>query len=323
MKKIKYYYNTHTLRYEKLVTPLRVKLLRVFSFMAVSLVTGALIAWAAFRFLGSPGEKLLRIENQRLAANYDDLDRQLDDLRLKMAELERRDNNVYRAVFEATPIPDSARAEAIAARQEVERVEKMDNGQLVASIRSIIGNLNKRIAVQGKSYEELGVLVRSKEKLLAATPAIQPVSNKDLDRIASGFGVRIDPIYKTPKMHAGLDFTAPQGTPIYATADGRVVTAGNEGNGYGNHVVINHGYGYETLYGHMVRVKARRGQSVKRGEIIGFVGSTGKSTGPHCHYEVHKNGRKIDPIYFFYNDLTPAQFDAMLKRAQASNQSFD
>jgi murein DD-endopeptidase MepM/ murein hydrolase activator NlpD len=323
MKKIKYYYNTHTLRYEKLVTPLRVKLLRLFSFMTVSLVTGGLIAWAAFRFLGSPGEKLLRMENQRLRANYDDVDRQLDDLRLKMAELERRDNNVYRSIFEATPIPDSARAEAIAARKEVERVEKMDNGQLISSIQSIIGNLNKRISVQGKSYDELQVLVKSKEKLLAGTPAIQPVSNKDLDRIASGFGVRIDPIYKTPKMHAGLDFTAPQGTPIYATADGRVTVAGNENDGYGNHVEINHGYGYETLYGHMVRVKAHRGQMVKRGEIIGFVGSTGKSTGPHCHYEVHKNGRKLDPIYFFYNDLTPAQFDAMLKRAQASNQSFD
>jgi murein DD-endopeptidase MepM/ murein hydrolase activator NlpD len=323
MKKIKYYYNTHTLRYEKLVTPLRVKLLRLFSFMAVSLVTGALIAWAAFRFLGSPGEKLLQVQNQRLRANYGDLDKQLDDLRLKMAELERRDNNVYRSIFEATPIPDSARAAAIAARQEVERVEKMDDRQLVSSIQSIIGNLDKRIGVQGKSYSELQGLVKNKEKLLAATPAIQPVSNKDLDRIASGFGVRIDPIYKTPKMHAGLDFTAPQGTPIYATADGRVELAGNTSNGYGNHVVINHGYGYETLYGHMVRVKARRGEGVKRGEIIGYVGSTGKSTGPHCHYEVHKNGRKLDPIYFFYNDLTPAQFDAMLKRAQASNQSFD
>ncbi|TCZ71011.1 M23 family metallopeptidase [Flaviaesturariibacter aridisoli] len=323
MKKIKYYYNTHTLRYEKLVTPLRVKLLRLFSFMAVSLVTGGLLAWAAFRFLGSPGEKFLQSENRALRDRFVAVDKQLDDLRAQMSELEKRDNNVYRSIFEATPIPDSARAQALEQQQEVARVEKMDNGQLVASIRSTMEGLKKRMTVQSKSYNELQVLVRNKETLLAATPAIQPVSNQDLSRIASGFGVRIDPIYKTPKMHAGLDFTAPQGTPIYATADGRVTVAGNENDGYGNHVEINHGYGYETLYGHMVRVKARRGQQVKRGEIIGYVGSTGKSTGPHCHYEVHKNGRKLDPVYFFYNDLTPQQFNEMLKRAQANNQSFD
>jgi murein DD-endopeptidase MepM/ murein hydrolase activator NlpD len=166
-------------------------------------------------------------------------------------------------------------------------------------------------------------LVKNKEKLLAHTPAIQPVNNKDLNRIASGYGYRIDPVYKTTKFHAGLDFSAPQGTPIYATAEGTVITAGSTGNGYGNHVIINHGYGYQTLYGHMVRVKARNGQSVKRGEVIGWVGSTGKSTGPHCHYEVHKNGEKINPVYFFFNDLTPEQFDMLLKKAAASNQSLD
>ena len=168
-----------------------------------------------------------------------------------------------------------------------------------------------------------GGLVKNKEQLLACTPAIQPVSNKDLNRIASGFGYRIDPIYKSVKLHAGLDFAAPKGTPIYATANGRVTVAGKTGDGYGNHVVINHGYGYETLYGHMVRVKTRVGQQVKRGEVIGWVGSTGKSTGPHCHYEVHKNGQKIDPVYFFYNDLSPEQYDLLLKKAAAANQSFD
>lgn len=177
--------------------------------------------------------------------------------------------------------------------------------------------------MQRKSYDEVNNLLKNKEKLLAHTPAIQPVSNKDLNRIASGFGYRIDPIYKTTKFHPGLDFAAPQGTPIYATADGNVSTAGNSGNGYGNHVIINHGYGYETLYGHMVRIKTKNGQAVKRGEVIGWVGSTGKSTGPHLHYEVHKNGQKIDPIYFFYNDLTPEQFDLILKKAAASNQSLD
>ena len=175
-------------------------------------------------------------------------------------------------------------------------MERLKDHQLVSSITATINNISSRITSQKRSYDEVEELVKNKEQLLAHTPAIQPVSNKDLNRIASGFGYRIDPVYKTTKFHAGLDFSAPQGTPIYATADGTVSTSGNTGNGYGNHVIINHSYGYETLYGHMVRVKSRAGQKVKRGEVIGWVGSTGKSTGPHCHYEVHKYKEKIDPI---------------------------
>jgi murein DD-endopeptidase MepM/ murein hydrolase activator NlpD len=323
MKKIKYYYNTHTLRYEKLVTPLRVKLLRVFAFIATALVTSAIISYFAFQFVGSPGEKLLKAENERLNYRYQDLNKELAELEQQMKELEKRDNEVYRSIFEADPIPDSARATAIERQREIAKVEGMRDNELIRSIYASINNLAARINVQNKSYLELNTLLNNKEKLLAATPAIQPVSNADLNRIASGFGYRIDPIYKTPKMHAGLDFSAPQGTPIYATADGRIKTAAYSDAGYGNHVVINHGYGYETLYGHMVRIKARNGQQVKRGEIIGYVGSTGKSTGPHCHYEVHKNGNRLDPVYFFYNDLSPQQFNELLKRAQASNQSFD
>ena len=323
MKKIKYYYNTHTLRYEKLVTPLRVKLLRVFGFLAAALVTSAIISYFAFQFIGSPGEKLLRAQNERLSDKYQEMNARVRSIQEQMSELEKRDNEVYRSIFEAKPIPDSARAHALESQQEIAKVEGMPQSQLINSIYSSINNLNARISAQKNSYKELSGLLNNKEKLLAATPAIQPVSNKDLNRIASVFGYRIDPIYKTVKLHAGLDFSAPQGTPIYATADGTVTTAGNTSNGYGNHVVIDHGYGYETLYGHMVRVKARSGQHVKRGDLIGYVGSTGKSTGPHCHYEVHKNGQKLDPVYFFYNDLSPQQFDQLLKRAASSNQSFD
>ncbi len=323
MKKIKYYYNTHSLRYEKLVTPLRVKLLRIFAFLATALFTAALISYFAFQFVGSPNEKFLRIQNERLSDRYDDLNKEVGTLQQKMSELEKRDNNVYRSIFEANPIPDSVRASIIAKQKEIAKVEGMRDNELVRSIQNTLRQLSNRITVQKKSYEELSKLMNNKEKILASTPAIQPVSNQDLTRIASGFGHRIDPIYKTIKMHAGLDFSAPQGTPIYATANGRVKTAGRSDGGYGNYVVINHGYGYETLYGHMLKVKARQGQQVTRGEIIGYVGSTGKSTGPHCHYEVHKNNNKIDPVYFFYNDLSPQQFNELLKRAQASNQSFD
>jgi murein DD-endopeptidase MepM/ murein hydrolase activator NlpD len=323
MKKIKYFYNTHTLRYEKLVTPLRVKFLRFIAFIATAFVTAALISYFAFQFVGSPNEKYLRIQNAQLKQDFEDLNDSVAQIQMKMAELEKRDNSVYRSIFEASPLPDSARATFLEKQNEIARVERMSGNELVRSISVTLNNLKSRIAAQKSSYTEIAGLINNKEKLLAATPAIQPVSNKDLNRIASGFGYRIDPIYKTVKMHAGLDFTAAQGTPIYATANGVIKTAGNTGNGYGNHVVINHGYGYETLYGHMVRVKARVGQRVERGDLIGYVGSTGKSTGPHCHYEVHKNGQKLDPVYFFYNDLSPQQFDELLKRASASNQSFD
>ena len=323
MKKIKYFYNTNSLRYEKLETPLRVKLLRIFAFLAAAIVTAAIISFFAFRFVGSPNEKLLSLENERLQDKYHQLNDQVKVTQEQMSELVKRDNEVYRAIFEANPIPDSARARALAQEQEIARVENMRSADLVNSIINSLNTLGHYITAQKKSYAEIDNLLKNKEQLLVSTPAIQPVSNKDLTRVASGFGYRIDPIYKTVKLHAGLDFAAPQGTPIYATANGTVTVAGNTGNGYGNHVVINHGYGYETLYGHMVKVKARVGQQIKRGEVIGYVGSTGKSTGPHCHYEVHKNGQKIDPVYFFYNDLSPEQYDLLLKRAAAANQSFD
>jgi murein DD-endopeptidase MepM/ murein hydrolase activator NlpD len=251
------------------------------------------------------------------------LDEKTKKLEGQMMELEKRDNEVYRTIFEANPIPDSVRLKEMAQQKEIQLVMSMNSSDLENSITKTINNLTLRIAYQDKSFNEITGFIKNKEELLASTPAIQPVSNKDLKRVASGFGYRIDPVYKTVKFHAGLDFTAPQGTPIYATANGVVRTAGNLGNGFGNHVVINHGYGYETLYGHMFRIKVRAGERIKRGEIIGWVGNTGKSTGPHCHYEVHKNGRTLDPIYFFYNDLSPEQFDRLLKLAASGNQSFD
>lgn len=323
MKKIKYYYNPHSLRYEKLETPFRVKLLKAFGFMAAALVTAGLISLIAFRFIGSPNEKILQIENQRLKDRYKNLSEEVKEIQQQMAELEKRDNEVYRSIFEASPIPDSARIRSQEKQAQALAIEGMGDNELYKSLVSSLTQLKNRVLTQKNSYAEITELVKNKEKLLARTPAIQPVSNKNLERVASGFGYRIDPVYKTVKLHAGIDFTAPSGTPIYATADGVVETSGFHDGGYGNHVVINHSFGYKTLYGHMLRIRAKRGQQVKRGEVIGWVGSTGKSTGPHLHYEVHKNGQKIDPIYFFYNDLTPEQFDRLLKKAAASNQSFD
>ncbi|HEY0678041.1 MAG TPA: M23 family metallopeptidase [Chitinophagaceae bacterium] len=323
MKKIKYFYNPNSLRYEKLETPLRVKLLRVLGFLSASIVTALIIVSIAYRFFPSANEKRLMQENEALSDNYTVLDEKVRKLQKQLAELEKRDNEVYRTIFEANPLPDSARAKEQQQLQELQLVLQMSKTELTSSIVSNITNLSSRMNRQDKSYNEIAGFIKNKEVLLASTPAIQPVSNKDLNRVASGFGYRIDPVYKTVKFHGGLDFAAPQGTPIYATANGNIKVAGNLGNGYGNHVIINHGYGYETLYGHMFRINVRNGQRVKRGEILGYVGSTGKSTGPHVHYEVHKNGRPIDPVYFFYNDLTPEQFDRILKMAAASNQSLD
>ncbi len=323
MKKIKYYYNTNTLRYEKLVVPLRVKLLRILGFLAAAIVTALIIVFLGWQLLDSPKEVLMRRENERIREDYVLLNNKLKGIESQMSELEKRDNHVYREIFEANPIPDSARAKSLEKQKEIKLTEGMEDNELAYSIAATVENLINRLNFQKKSYDDIELMIKNKEKLLAATPAIQPVSNKDLSRMASGFGYRIDPVYKTVKMHAGLDFAAPQGTPIYATADGVIKLAGNSGNGYGNYVVINHGYGYETLYGHQYRIKVKAGQRVKRGELIGWVGSTGKSTGPHVHYEVHKNGRHIDPIYFFYNDLSPEQFDRILKMAAAGNQSFD
>lgn len=323
MKKVKYYYNTHTLRYEKLETPLRVRLLQMIGFIAASIVTGLLIFAIAFRYIDSPKEKFLRQQNDDLKGNYSVFMERLKQLELKMNEIENRDNTVYRSIFEAKPIPDSARIKDMELKNEVKLVQSMGESELVTSIALQLNNMSLRTAYQEKSFDEIANMVKNKAKTLASIPSIQPVSNKTLTRVASGFGYRIDPIYKDRRLHPGLDFTAPIGTPIYATADGRVRDAGYNTGGYGNRVVVNHGYGYETLYGHMVRIKARVGEMVKRGEVIGYVGTSGKSTGPHCHYEVHHYGIQVDPIYYFYSDLTPAQFDRILKLAAASNQSFD
>ncbi len=322
MKKVKYYYNTHTLKFEKHEVPLRVRLAQTFGFIAASIVTGVIIVLIVFRYIENPDTKLLRKQNEDLRDNYTVLTERTKQLELKMQELETRDNNVYRSVFEALPVHDSARVQDLAIKKEVSLIQSLGETELVNSMTSQLNNLSLRLAYQSKSYGEIENMVKNKEKLLLAIPAIQPVSNKDLTRIASGFGIRVHPILKISRPHNGLDFTAPSGVPIYATADGRVDKAEFNG-GFGNHVVIKHGYGFETVYGHMSRIKARAGENVKRGEVIGYVGSTGLSSGPHCHYEVHRNGVPVDPIYYFYQDITPAQFDRILKLAAAANQSLD
>ena len=324
MKKIKYFYNTHNLRYEKLVTPLRVKLLRFLGIISALIVSSAIVIYLYDRFFPKPTDLEANRRYELMRDNYKNLNSKLRSVEEKVVTLERRDNEVYRSIFEQNPVPDSARAKLIEKQKELDKVNVMNDDALGKEIAAQLNTMDARIVYQFGSYNAIEKLIKNQGAKLASIPAIQPVSNKDLDRIASGFGMRIDPVYGTPKLHKGLDFTAQQGTPIYATGDGTVILAGFAEGGYGNHVIINHGYGYETLYGHMVRIKARAGQKVKRGEVIGWVGSTGKSTGPHCHYEVHVDGNAVDPVYFFYNDLNAEQYDRLLKiAATGSAKSFD
>ncbi len=323
MKKIKYFFNTHTLRFEKIEVPFKVRLLQTIGFILASLAVGVLFVAILFQYIDSPKERLLRQQNIAYKESYAVLQERMKQLELQMVELEQRDNEVYRSIFEATPIPDSARVKEMLAKNEISLIQSLSNTELIENMRNQLNNLSLRMSFQSKSFVEITTMVKNKEKLLRAIPAIQPISNKNLKRVASGFGYRIDPLYKDFRLHAGLDFSAPTGTPIYATSDGVVQSAGFSTDGYGNKVVINHGYGFQTLYAHMVRVKAKAGQTVKRGEVIGYVGSTGKSTGSHLHYEVIKRGAKVDPVYYFFNDLTPAQFDRLLKEAAANKQSLD
>ncbi len=323
MKKIKYFFNTHTLRFEKIEVPFKVRLLQTIGFILASIALGVLFVAILFQYIDSPKERLLRQQNTAYKESYAVLQERMKQLELQMVELEQRDNEVYRSIFEATPIPDSARVKEMLAKNEIRLIQSLSNTELIENMRNQLNNLSLRMSFQSQSFVEITTMVKNKEKLLRAIPAIQPISNKNLKRVASGFGYRIDPLYKDFRLHPGLDFSAPTGTPIYATSDGVVQKAGFNTDGYGNKVVINHGYGFQTLYAHMVRVKAKVGQSVKRGEVIGYVGSTGKSTGSHLHYEVIKRGAKVDPVYYFFNDLTPAQFDRLLKEAAANKQSLD
>ncbi|SHL84179.1 Murein DD-endopeptidase MepM and murein hydrolase activator NlpD, contain LysM domain [Chitinophaga jiangningensis] len=323
MKKVKYFYNTQTLKYEKLVVSLRVKVLRILGFVSAAIVTGAIFLSFAYRFFASPKEKLLQRDLDGMKERYEALQGRMKEVRTKLTALEERDNDIYRVIFEAEPIPDSTRMGKVVADEEAAQLQSFASSEIIASTSVLLNEITNRIKSQEKSFDEIDKLVKNKQEMLAAIPAIQPVSNKDLKHIASGFGYRIDPIYKMMKYHSGLDFAAPSGTPIYATGNGVVEEASLSDVGYGNHVVVRHGYGYKTLYGHMLRMKVRAGQAVKRGDVLGWVGSTGKSTGPHCHYEVIKNGTKVDPVYFFFSDLTAEQFETLVKMARSGNQSFD
>ncbi|HYV95248.1 MAG TPA: peptidoglycan DD-metalloendopeptidase family protein [Chitinophagales bacterium] len=323
MKKVKYYYNTLTLRYEKYEMALRTRVLRAIGFISAVLVFSFIIVVIAYSYLDSPKEKALKREISELQLQYDNLNQQLDQMQNVMGDLQDRDDNIYRVIFEAEPIPSSIRQAGSGGVSKYKELMDYDNSELMISSSQKFDQIKKELYIQSKSYDEISKLIKRKEEVLASIPAIQPVSNKDLKHIASGFGMRIDPIYKIPKMHEGLDFTANVGTPVYATGNAIVADVEYSSTGYGNHILLKHMVGYQTMYGHLSRIVVKQGQKVNRGDLIGYVGSTGKSTAPHLHYEVWKNGTKINPVNFFFNDLSPEQYEEMLKIADQSNQAFD
>lgn len=323
MQKDRYYYNPNTLKYEKYKLSIGQRILRITGFFTSAFFFGFIAMVFGYKLFDNPDVKTEKQQLRKMQEKYDILNKRITVLSKVLGDIGERDDNIYRVIFEADPLPDSLRFAGINKSRIYAELKDLPESEIISNTLQRIETLEKRTYVQSKSYDELSLMIKNKEAMLATIPAIQPVSNKDLKRIASGFGMRIDPVYKTPRMHAGLDFTAETGTPVYATGDGIVEIAGAQGDGYGNKVVIKHGFGYETLYGHNSRILVRTGQRVKRGQTIALVGSTGKSTGPHCHYEVWKNGVKIDPVNYFFNDISPQQYDQLLKIAEQSNQSFD
>jgi murein DD-endopeptidase MepM/ murein hydrolase activator NlpD len=276
-----------------------------------------------YQFFDSPKEKRLKLEIQNLTSQYEVINNDMQQVETVLDEIQDRDDNIYRVIFEADPIPTSIRKQGFGGVNRYEKLLGLSNSELMINTSKKIDQLTKQLYLQSKSFDEVIDLAKNKSNMLASIPAIQPVANKDLKRMASGYGYRIHPIYKTRKMHYGMDFSAKTGTEIYATGDGIVSKIKRSKRGYGNYVKINHGFGYETLYAHMSKYIVKRGQKVKRGEVIGYVGNSGISTAPHLHYEVRKDNKKINPMNFYYNDLNPEEYEKMLEISLQSNQSLD
>jgi murein DD-endopeptidase MepM/ murein hydrolase activator NlpD len=325
MSKVKYYYDSETLSYRK-IEKKKGRKLKIIALSVLGMFLSGFLLLLVYINLPSvqtPKELTLQRELNNMQLQFELLNKKMNQAQIVLSEVEERDNNLYRVYFESNPIPDEQRKAGFGGVNRYQDLEGFNSSALIINTTRNLDILTKQIVIQSKSLDEIAKLAAEKEKLLAAIPAIQPVKNADLTRMASGYGYRTDPFTKAHKFHYGMDFTAPRGTPVYATGDGKVTRADNTATGYGNHIVVDHGYGYESLYAHLYKYNVRAGQKVQRGDIIGFVGSTGRSQAPHCHYEVFKNGERINPINFYYGSLTPEEFAEVLKKSQEENQSLD
>ncbi|MDI6048799.1 M23 family metallopeptidase [Flavobacterium sp. XS2P24] len=325
MSKVKYYYDSENLAYRKIKTRKRRKLGVIILFLLASALFGFLsfIVLLNTPYFETPKDRLQAREIENLRLNYALLNKKMDQVNGVIEAIENRDNNLYRVYFNKSAIPDSIRKAGLPGISRYKTLEGYYNSQLVINTTKRIDVLSKELAIQSKSLDAILKLAEAKSDFLSAIPAIQPVRNENLKQMASGFGYRTDPFTKARKMHEGMDFTAKTGTPIYATGDGVVAKADNTASGFGNHIVIRHGFGYETLYAHLSKYKARAGQRVKRGDIIGYVGSTGRSEGPHLHYEVHKDKKVVNPLNFYYGNISAVEYVVIAQLANQENQSLD
>ncbi len=325
MKKVKYYYDSENLAYRKIKTKKRTKV----GYFALFIVAAALFGILSFvlllntPFFETPKDRLQAREIENLKLTYALLNRKMDQIDQVLESVAERDNNLYRVYFNTSAIPDAQRKAGFGGVNRYKELEGFNNSELVINTSKRVDIISKELAIQSKSLDEILKLAKEKSALLEAIPAIQPVRNENLKSMASGFGYRSDPFTKVRKFHAGMDFSAKVGAPIFATGDGVVVRADNTASGYGNHIVLKHGFGYETLYAHLSKYNIKKGQKVKRGDIIGFVGSTGRSEGPHLHYEVHKNGEVVNPLNFYYGNISAAEYKVIATLANQENQSLD
>lgn len=323
MAKIRYHFNTKSLKIEKVQTTLKQKLTRLLYVLASGLVFATAVLILAYNFIESPKERMMQREIDQYELQYKILNDRLAQVQKVVTDLQDRDDNIYRVIFESEPIPSSVRKAGFGGADRYSRLEGFKNSEIITNTTQKLDLITSQLYVQSKSFDEVFGLAKRKEELIAAIPAIQPVSNKDLRRIGSYFGYRTDPFYKVTKFHEGIDFTATIGTDVYATGDGTVTQVERSYGGYGNCITINHGFGYQTVYAHLSKMGVRRGEKIKRGQVIGQVGNTGKSTSPHLHYEVHKGGKPVDPINFFFNDITPEEYRMMIEFSQQPSQTLD
>tara|TARA_B100000902_G_C27261635_1_gene891130 strand:+ start:47 stop:1024 length:978 start_codon:yes stop_codon:yes gene_type:complete len=325
MAKTKYYFDSESLSYKPIVKSRTLQVSNFILFILSAVIFGvfSLFILLTSNIISTPKEIIQQRELENLVLQYDLMNLKLKQIENVLENVQERDNNLYRVYFEASPIPQSQRTAGFGGVNRYKDLEGYQNSKIIVDASKRLDVLSKQLVVQSKSLDEIEYLASNKVDLLAAIPSIQPIRNKDLKRVASGYGYRKDPFTKKPRMHWGMDFTAPRGTPIYATGDGIVKRADNRAAGFGKHIRIDHGFGYVSLYAHMSKYKVKRGQKVKRGEIIGYVGNTGRSAGPHLHYEIFKDGKKINPLNFYYGNLSAEEFDILLNLANQENQSLD
>lgn len=323
MAKPKYKFNPESLSFDKIRLGAKAIFLRALAYVVASVLIGIVLNFLYGIFFDTPKEKALKREISQMTLQYELVHREMGDLEKVIVHLQETDDNLYRTVFGAEPIQSTQRQGGVGGVNRYSELEGFSNSRIVIETAKKLDEIRKQVYVQSKSFDDLIILAKKKEDMLRSIPAIIPIATKDLTRIASGFGLRIHPVYKISKFHAGMDFTSPMGTEVYASGDGTIESVLSSKRGMGNYIVINHGFGYSSVYAHLDRFNVRAGQKVHRGDVIGYVGNSGMSVAPHLHYEIKLNNVNVDPVNYFFNDLTAAEYEAMIEVASKTGQSFD